>query len=180
MTKQKQTLLLVLLAAAGFILGLQLANRSDSEYTRRAGFAPSDYTGVSQLKLPDPELSPREVVAIQVAALQAYRNDPAAVAQCFAMASPVNRAVTGPLVRFSLLVQNDQYRPLITASVATIGDAVVRGDSALVTVTLSDPSGQANVFHFFLSRQKREGLEGCWMTDAVFGNELDPPLPNSV
>ena len=51
--------------------------------------------------VPDPALSPAEVIAIQLSALQA--NDTpgpdAGIAQTFAFAHPDNRRVTGPLPR---------------------------------------------------------------------------------
>ena len=61
--------------------------------------------------LPGPGLSPVEVVAIQLTALQA--NDApetdAGIAQTWAFAHPDNQRMTGPLPRFAQMIKGPQY-----------------------------------------------------------------------
>ena len=65
--------------------------------------------------LPDPALSPAEVIAIQLSALQANdRPQPdAGIAQTFAFAHPDNRRVTGPLPRFAQMIKGPRYELLL-------------------------------------------------------------------
>jgi hypothetical protein len=121
----------------------------------------------AEIQLPDPRLSPADVVRLQVNALRAFRNDESAISQCYVLASPANRAVTGPLGRFIAMVQNPQYRPLVAQSSALFGQPVIRGGQATVLVTVLDHSRTAHVFRFFLSKQTDPLYLDCWMTDAV-------------
>jgi hypothetical protein len=117
--------------------------------------------------VPQTELTPREVVALQLAAMKESRTRPDAIADCFALASPENRAVTGPLARFEELVHSPAYLPLVEQRVATIGSAVVRDRHATVVVNVIDRHNRACIFRFFLSQQPLPEAGACWLTDAV-------------
>jgi hypothetical protein len=121
----------------------------------------------AELQLPDPRLSPEDVVRLQVDALRAFRDDESAIHQCYVLASPSNRAVTGPLERFTAMVQNPTYCALVLHTTALVGRPVIRGGQATVLVTVLDQSRTAHVFRFFLSRQTDPLFLDCWMTDAV-------------
>jgi hypothetical protein len=141
----------------------------------------------TEIQLPAPHLAPDEVVRLQVGALRAFRDDKAAIHQCYVLASPANRAATGPLNRFIAMVQNPAYGALVLQTSALVGQPVIRGEQATVLVTVLDQSRTPRVFRFFLSKQTEPLHRDCWMTDAVIPVEGQmqpeqdrPPLPTAA
>ena len=114
---------------------------------------------------PSPDLSPREVVGIQLDALR--RNDTpghdAGIAITFRFASAANRAVTGPLERFARMLKNPLYRPMIDHASARFGPIHVEGDVARIQVVLFGDRGEVAAYDFTLSKDDT----GCWLTDGV-------------
>lgn len=119
------------------------------------------------LLTPQRDWTPEQVVEIQVRALQASGADPLAVADCFALASPENRLVTGPIDRFAKMIASPAYRPLTECKSYQVGQAVVHDRHAHVLVTLVDKQGKLNAYRFMLSQQEEPEAADCWMTDAV-------------
>jgi uncharacterized protein DUF4864 len=126
---------------------------------------------------PTPHLSPADVVGIVLHALQ--HNDvpraDAGIATTFEFASPANRTQTGPLERFTVLVKNSVYRPMIGFRSARRDPVDVSGDYARQRVTIAASNGTQAVYIFLLSRQHDAPYENCWMTDGVL-REAPPPL----
>ncbi len=116
---------------------------------------------------PNPDLLPEEVVKIQVKALQNNDEEDTGIKTTFKFASPQNKQVTGPLMRFRELVKNKAYRPLLNHKAAEYDPIQLDGDTATQRVTITDKNGQATVYLFTLSKQKNPPCEGCWMTDSV-------------
>lgn len=122
------------------------------------------------LAQPAPYLSPDQVVLIQLQALQ--ENDTpepdSGIATTFRFASPSNQAATGPLPRFTLLVQGPLYRALLHFNAMQRGPLVMDGDAqATQSVLIQGADGKTAVYVWALSRQPSGPYEGCWMTDAV-------------
>jgi hypothetical protein len=139
----------------------------------------------TEIQLPVPQLTPEAVVRLQVGALRAFRDDESAINQCYVLASPANRAFTGPLDRFIAMVRNPVYGALVLQNTALVGRPVIRGGQATVLVTVLDQSRTPHVFRFFLSKQTDPIYLDCWMTDAVIPVEaqLQPeraPTPLSA
>lgn len=136
-------------------------------------WAQRDDTNVEQvspegtLTLPSTDLSPREVVEIQVSALGRCTQSQRDLWQCYAFASPGNRQVTGPIDRFTRMLLSPTFEPLVQASAVVIGSEHVRGDSATVLVTVTDRDRQVCSFRFYLTRQTENPYPDCWMTDGV-------------
>lgn len=126
---------------------------------------------------PIPSMSPADVVRTQLAALRAFRTDPDAILRCFALASPENRSVTGPVERFAAMVAGPGYRALLLQNGVMVGDPVVRGDRATLLVTVMDEADEPQIFRFFLSKQQQGPERGCWMTDAVISESVHEPAP---
>jgi hypothetical protein len=144
--------------------------------------SPADFPVLSsspraEIQLPDPRLSPADVVRLQVDALGAFRDDESAIRQCYVLASPSNRAVTGPLDRFTAMVQNATYGALVRQTSALVGQPVIRGGQATVLVTVLDQDRIAHVFRFFLTKQTDPKYLDCWMTDAVIPTPGPIPPP---
>jgi hypothetical protein len=118
---------------------------------------------------PSPDLSPLEVVRLQVEALGANDDpyDGAGIEAAFAFASPANKRATGPLERFKTLFETPAYGPMIDHRKAEYGPPNVDGDRAQVAVRLTTDDGEERGYLFRLSRQTGEPHAGCWMTDGV-------------
>ena len=116
---------------------------------------------------PAPTLEPQAVVGIVLDALAHNDTDDAGLAVVFAFASPVNRAVVGPLDRFSDLARDEVYRPLLGHVRAVRGALKVEGDRATQRVVVTSSAGDRVVYTFTLSRQTGGAYKGCWMTDGV-------------
>jgi hypothetical protein len=126
---------------------------------------------------PSPEWTPGQVVEFQVEALQ-FNDRPSkdsGIAIAFRFASPENRKVTGPLAHFIEIVKAPGYRPLIDHRIAGYGASLIRGDVALVRVTVVAADGQAVEYEFRLSKDPDSR---CWFTDGVIPippkQEIDP------
>lgn len=125
---------------------------------------------------PSPDLSPEDVVRIQVEAL-GHNDVPApdaGIETAFRFASPSNRAATGPLERFARMIRGG-YPDMIGFERAEYGPVSVRGDQAVQRVTLVQPDGRRATYAFVLSRQAGGPYDGCWMTDGV----IEPPPPTN-
>lgn len=118
---------------------------------------------------PSPDLSPAEVVRIQIEALGS-NDDPtpdAGIEVAFRFASPGNRAATGPLPRFAEMVKGPVYRDMLDFERAIYGESVVEDDLAAQRVTLVHRDGRRSAYVFLLSRQRGGTYAECWMTDGV-------------
>ncbi|MEL6615366.1 MAG: DUF4864 domain-containing protein [Bacteroidota bacterium] len=113
---------------------------------------------------PSPDLTPQEVIQLQVEALQV--GDDEGIETAFRFASPGNRATTGPLDRFTRMVR-EGYGDMLGFERAEFGRMVVEGDEAVQRVTLIQPDGRRTAYLFALSKQSGGPYADCWMTDAV-------------
>lgn len=116
---------------------------------------------------PSPALTPDEVVCIVLEALA--RTDDAApeLEVVFAFASPANRAALGTIERFTDLVRDDAYRPLLGHRAAVRGAMKLAGDRATQRVVVTTAAGNRVAYTISLSRQTDGTHRGCWMTDGV-------------
>lgn len=116
---------------------------------------------------PSPSLQPNEVVSLQLKGL-AIEPEGGGIEQCFALASPGNKEITGPIERFTAMIHKAPYDVLLFHHLVLVGKPTIEGDSANVVVTLLDAQDRIYIFQFVLSRQHGNNYENCWMTDAVF------------
>jgi len=126
------------------------------------------------ISLPDPSLSAYDVVQIQLLALQ--RNDQPVdnhgIAVAWNFASPNNKENTGPLERFTLMVQNEHYRPLLNSNSFELRCHYQQEVDAEFFVMVEDLEGLVYSFMVSLSLQKDEPYQGCWMIDSIIPMEL--------
>lgn len=118
---------------------------------------------------PAPELKPEEVVQRQVVALgqNGAWGDDRGIQRAYRFASPDNRQSVGATERFTELLKNPGYRPLLNHREASYGEVVYRDDRAAVPVSIVSISGQRVDYVFFLSRNQSDDCGNCWLTDAV-------------
>ena len=153
------TLVLIAALAACAPLSLELTDQLDEPAATSTEASPS--------LQPDPELTPGEVVQIQVEALQNNDDTDTGIEITFRFASPSNKQATGPLFRFAQLVKNPVYRPMLNHKLAEYGPLKQSGDTATQRVTIVEQDGSATVYLFSLSRQNEPPCQGCWLTDSV-------------
>jgi Domain of unknown function (DUF4864) len=117
---------------------------------------------------PAPELSPKEVIRIQMEALQNNNDDnDNGIETAFQFASPSNRTFTGPLARFRQIIRNPAFAILLNHRSAEYDESVIRGDAAQQRVTINGRNAQVVIYTFLLSCQREGEYDGCWMTDGV-------------
>jgi len=126
-------------------------------------------SGAAELLLPDPALSPEQVVETQLAALQ-HNDSPeadAGIVQTWAFAHPDNKRATGPLPRFAQMIKGPSYGMLIDHRAHEI-DEVARGDDAvLFAVTVVSDAGEVVVYQWQVKKVAEGRDAGAWMTSAV-------------
>jgi hypothetical protein len=131
-----------------------------------AAIAPSWAVDV---RMPDPALSPAEVVEIQLRALQA--NDmpatDAGIAQAWAFAHPDNKRMAGPLPRFASMIRGPLYRILLDRRSHEVEEISRTDVEAAFAVTVTGQTGEAVIYRWRVAKVA-DGVEaGAWMTIAV-------------
>ncbi|AKD02558.1 DUF4864 domain-containing protein [Pontibacter korlensis] len=123
---------------------------------------------------PDKGLSPRQVISIQLSALQ--QNDPAdsGVITLFNFSSPTNRVHLGPLNHFRLMVREPAYRTILNFKSYKTGQLVVSGRNAYQLVLIEAADGKQEAFMFILTKQRKGTYKDCWMTEGIARVEEAP------
>ncbi len=121
---------------------------------------------LSDSLVPAPDLTPHEVVRIQLNALRRNDAENRGIAVAFRFASPANKASTGPLPRFIHMIKAGPYRMMLEFEHASYASLEVEGDRAAQRVTLVG-SEEVVTFVFLLKRQAGPLCQGCWMTEGV-------------
>lgn len=123
---------------------------------------------------PDPALSPAEVVATQLSALQA--NDTpqtdAGIMQTWAFAHPDNKRMTGPLPRFAQMIKGPRYRMLLDHQAHEVEEVARTDDRVVFAVTVTTETGEVVVYQWQVAKVADGEDAGAWMTTAV-----SPPIP---
>jgi hypothetical protein len=131
----------------------------------------SDDYPIEGVPTPDPADGPAAVVERQLAALST-NDDPfenAGIATAYNLASPGNRANTGPFPRFVRMVTGPTYAPMVDHVEAVTGPLERDGERATQRVTLTGPDGRTVTYEFGLSVWD-EPAAGCWLTDSVLAD----------
>jgi hypothetical protein len=129
--------------------------------------------GAADLLAPDPALSPAEVVAIQLNALQANEAaTDAGIAQTFAFAHPDNKRLTGPLPRFAQMIRGPQYRMLLNHHSHEVAEVSRTDDEAVFAVTVTSRTGEVVGYRWSVAKVMGGEHAGAWMTISV-----SPPVP---
>lgn len=119
---------------------------------------------------PSLDLSPEDVVSIQLKALSEAENDPntnSGVARVWAFAHPSNRAVTGPLARFSRMLQSPSYKALIGHQSHHMRQVSISDDKAHFAIKVTSSDGDLLGYSWHLGKVKDGPYRGMWMTTGV-------------
>lgn len=121
------------------------------------------------LPQPNPDLSPQEVVEIQILALK--ENDQPftdyGVKSAFNFASPSFKSKAGSEYSFIEMIHNQTYNSLIGYKLYGLDDVYIINNLALQKVTLIDANDAPAVYLFKLIKQTDTPFIGCWMIDSV-------------
>jgi len=145
------------------------APRATNESLHATPASPAMSSTADSLPKPSPDLSPKEVVRLQVKALgdNDTPHDDAGIEAAFNFASPDNKRATGPLQRFRTLFETPAYGPMINHSGATYSQVQREDTAARIGVILTTDQGARIGYLFRLSKQSSPPHQDCWMTDAV-------------
>ena len=127
----------------------------------------SEADPLSEALVPDPALSPGDVVRIQLEALRHNDDQDRGIAVAFRFASPSNRANTGPLPRFIAMIKQGPYALMVDFREAAYGPVETESNQARQRVTLAG-ARETMTYWFYLSLQSEAPYVDCWMTDAVY------------
>jgi len=130
----------------------------------------------SVLPVPNTHLQPEEVVEIVLDAL-ANNDTPyvdAGIETTFNFASHSNKAQTGPLERFAVMVKGPVYGVMVGHKSHELVETVVDNSRAYQLVRLITAGGAAVHFAFRLGLQTDGEFEDMWMTEAVW--PLEAPV----
>jgi len=116
--------------------------------------------------VPKPELTPDQVVQIQLNALRHNDARNRGIEVAFRFASPDNKLNTGPLPRFISMMQQGPYSLMLDYENLAYHPLEVVENQARQRVTLIG-AGLVVDYEFYLSRQSAGSCSGCWLTDAV-------------
>lgn len=123
----------------------------------------------SQLILPSPQLSPEDVVDIQLLGLKLTKGDSSSVEmkQVWAFAHPSNKAMTGPLARFARLFDMPAYRPLLGHQSHQITRLAQSEDYVQMQVQVTGQDGQSYLYLWVVGKADTGPEAGSWMTMSV-------------
>ena len=150
-----------LLVGVAVVIALALRRPGAPDATTAAGPSGPHPT------VPDPRLSPGQVVLAVLAALKDNGPDDAGIRTTFRFASPGNQAMTGPVERFAEMIKRPPYDVLVNHRSAAVRPLDVVGNAATALVTVVDRDGRTVHFLWQLSRQPDGPEKDCWMTDGV-------------
>ena len=119
---------------------------------------------------PDPTISAKEVISIQLKALQ-INNLPfedAGIEQTWEFAHPNNRKFTGPLNNFIRMIKNPSYSMMIDHRDHKIIPVEEKETTSYYFVELTDVNGKKYGFEWTVEKVSENGeFKDCWMTVGV-------------
>ena len=119
---------------------------------------------------PDPSISAKDVISIQLKALQ-INNSPfenAGIEQTWEFAHPNNRKFTGPLNNFIRMIKNPSYSMMIDHLEHNIILVEEQETSSYYFVELTDVNGKKYGFEWTVEKVTENGeFKDCWMTVGV-------------
>lgn len=125
--------------------------------------------GLTAQQLPQPSLPAKKVVQIQLSALQ-FNDSPsknAGINLTWQFAHPDNREATGPLQRFTAMIQSPHYKSLLNHSSHTISALEADETRSVFQVDVQKQSGRVLRFIWVVEKVTKGTYKGCWMTTAV-------------
>ena len=123
---------------------------------------------------PEPTLSPKEVVQIQLKALknEDQKDIRFGLLKTWQFAHPRNKSITGPFKRFSKMIMKTAYSILLNHQSHNILVLEERSDRAFYQVEIISETGRSFSVGWVVSIVKLGKFKDCWMTSDVSLPEL--------
>lgn len=129
---------------------------------------------------PNTNLSPDDVVQIVVTALKTNSNqNNDGIETVFRFASPKNKAVTGPIERFTQMIKRG-FPDMLNHLKSEVSDIKIEGNTALQAVWLTTVTGSKHGYMFQLGKQANGPYKDMWMTEAVMPIGTNAPKGQSI
>ena len=119
---------------------------------------------------PDPSIGPKEVILIQLKALQKNNLpfDDAGIEQTWEFAHPNNKKFTGPLEKFKIMLNGESYKMLLNHLDHSITEVKITDFKAAYEVTVLDQGKNYYKFRWIVEKYDLDGpLKDCWLTTGV-------------
>lgn len=132
-------------------------------------------------KSPNLALTPDQVVVIVIDALKNNdsSNDDDGIATVYEFASPGNKAMTGPLERFTKMIKGG-FSDMLNHSNSSFGKMDLSENTALQAVWLTSRTGVETGYVFQLGKQSGGDYNGMWMTESVWPIGKKNPRGQSI
>ena len=125
---------------------------------------------LSELIKPNPNISPKEVIEIQLNALKTNNIpfDNAGIKQTWEFAHPLNREYTGPIDKFILMMNSPEYIIMLNHKDHNIIFISETKDTSYFFIELTDKSENKFGFEWTVKKVLIDNdFKNCWMTIAV-------------
>ena len=121
------------------------------------------------VRSPEPALSPKEVVQIQLNALknEDQKDIRFGLLKTWQFAHPRNKTITGPFKRFSKMITKTAYSILLNHQSHNILVLEERNDQAFYQVEIISETGRLFSVDWVVSIVKLGKFKDCWMTSDV-------------
>ena len=128
----------------------------------------------AELVYPNPDIAPAEVIAIQLNGLK-HNDSPetdAGIRQTWEFAHPRNRAMTGPLKRFTTMLKGPGYDVMLNHASHEIVPANSGEGWRRFDVFMETENGEVMQFAWIVEKVTDGRYKNCWMTVAVSAPRL--------
>ena len=128
----------------------------------------------AELVYPNPDIAPAEVIAIQLNGLK-HNDSPetdAGIRQTWEFAHPRNRAMTGPLKRFTTMLKGPGYDVMLNHASHEIVPANSGEGWRQFDVFMETENGDVMQFAWIVEKVTDGRYKNCWMTVAVSAPRL--------
>lgn len=129
---------------------------------------------------PNANLTPNDVVQIVITALKTNSDkNNNGIETVFRFASPSNKAVTGPIERFTQMIQRG-FPDMLNHLQSDFSEIKIEGNTAVQAVWLTTVTGSKHGYVFQLGKQLNGEYKDMWMTEAVMPIGTNAPKGQSI
>ena len=126
-------------------------------------------TGVSEILVPNKEITAKEIIKIQLNALM-NNDEPfkdAGIEQVWNLAHPRNQSMTGPYPIFKQMLYDENYSILINHTSHKIKLIKEKENINVFAVTILSKENQNYIYIWVVQKVQHGLLKGCWLTTSV-------------
>ncbi len=132
---------------------------------------------LTQYSSPSPELSPANVVDIQLNALKHNNAEDSGIAVAFKFASNAIKKTPAAFSSFAAVIKSSQYESLMHFSSFRKMPLRYHYKAAIQLVEVEEPGGERSVYMFVLKRSNEDPTKGCWLLESLRKVDEEPNYP---